>query len=102
MAAPAIAPMAAGPAPSRKARTVAVGAQAVEALGADEDERERRRERDGGGEQPAADAGGGVADDGDRVHDRARRDLAERDGVEELRRRSSSGSARRRRAASAG
>ena len=84
-AAPRMAPIAAGPAPSRKARTRWFGAQAVEAVGAEEDERERGGERDGRGEQPAADAGRGVADDGDGLHDRARGDLAEGDGVEELR-----------------
>ena len=45
---------------------------------------ERRRERDGGGEQPTAEPGGGVADDRDGLHDRARGDLAEGDGVEKL------------------
>ena len=54
------------------------------ALGADEDERERGGERDGGGEQPAAEPGGGVAEYGDGVHHRAGGDLAEGDGVEEL------------------
>ena len=40
IAAPRIAPIAAGPAPSRNARTRCVGAQPVEAVGAEEDERE--------------------------------------------------------------
>jgi hypothetical protein len=42
-----------------------------------------RRRR--GGEQPAAEAAGGVADDGDGVHDGTGGDLPEGDGVEELR-----------------
>ena len=58
-----------------------VAAQAVELPRADEHEHERRRERDRRGQQRAAHAGGGVADGGDRVDDRARRDLAERDRV---------------------
>ena len=84
--------MAAGPAPSRNARTLAVAAERSKRCGAEQDERERRGERDERGEQAAAEAGGGVADDGDGLHDRAGGDLAERDGVEELAARSSSGS----------
>ena len=62
----------------------AVAAQPVEAVSAEQDERERRRERDGGGQEAAADPRGGVAHDGDGLHDRARGDLPERHGVEEL------------------
>ena len=84
IAEPRIAPIAAGPAPSRNVRAALVGAEPVEAAAAEQDERERRRERDGRGEQAAADARGRVADDRDGLHDGARRDLAERDRVEEL------------------
>ena len=42
-----------------------VPAQAIEAIGAEQDERERGGEGDRRGEQPSADARGGVADDGD-------------------------------------
>ena len=98
IAEPRIAPIAAGPAPSRKARALRSAAHAVEALAAEQDERERRREGDGCGEQPAAEACGGVADDRDGLDDRPGRDLAERDGVEELAS-SSSGSGRPRRPA---
>ena len=85
MATPMMAPIAAGPAPSRKARARCVVAETVEVGCAEEHEREGRREGDERGEQTAADAGRGVADDGDGVDDRAGGDLAERDGVEELR-----------------
>ena len=62
-----------------------VVAETVEVRRAEEHERERGCEGDERGEQAAGDAGRGVADDGHGVHDRAGRDLAERDGVEELR-----------------
>ena len=84
IAEPRMAPIAAGPAPSRKARALLVAAQAVEVAGAEQDERERRGEGDGRGEEPARQPGRRVADHGDGLHDRAGRDLAERDGVQEL------------------
>ena len=84
IAAPRIAPIAAGPAPSRNARARGVLAQPLEAPAAEQDERERRGERDERGEQAAGEAVRGVADGGDGGDDRAGRDLAERDGVEEL------------------
>ena len=87
-----MAPIAAGPAPSRNARARWVGAQLVEAAGAEQDEREGGAEGDERGEQPAAEPGGGVADDGDGLDDGSGGDLAQGDGVEELARRSSSGS----------
>jgi hypothetical protein len=59
-----------------------VHSRAVEVAAAAQDEREGRGERDRGGEQPAPDARGGVADGGHGVHDRARRDLPERHGVQ--------------------
>ena len=62
-----------------------VAADLPEAGPAEQDEEERRGEGDHGGEDAAGDPGGGVADDGDGLNDRARRDLAEGDGVEELR-----------------
>ena len=79
-----MAPIAAGPAPSRNAAGAGVRGGAVEVAGAEEHEDERRRERDERGEETARDACGGVADDGDGVHDGSGRDLTERDRVEEL------------------
>ena len=64
-----MAPIAAGPAPSRNAAGAGVVAEAVEVARAEEHEHERRRERDECGEQAAADARGGVADDGDGLDD---------------------------------
>ena len=64
-------------------RPVAV-AQALEPAGAEQHEGERRRERDERREQPAAEAVRPVTHRGDGVDDRARRDLAERDRVQEL------------------
>ena len=84
IAEPRIAPIAAGPAPLRKARALRSRAHAVEALSSEQDERERGREGDGCGEQSPADAGRRVADDRHRLDDRSGRDLAQRDGVEEL------------------
>ncbi len=83
-ATPRMAPIAAGPAPREERRRVSVLAQTPEPLRADEDEQERRRERDERGEQAAADAGGRIADGGDRLHHRPGRHLPERDRVEEL------------------
>jgi len=59
-----------------------VHSRAVEVAAAAQDEREGRGERDRGGEQAAPDARRGVADGGHGVHDRARRDLPERHGVQ--------------------
>ena len=61
-----------------------VGAQAIEVMRADQHEEERRCERDRGGEQAAADARGGVPDNGDGLHHRTGSDLAQRDRVEEI------------------
>ncbi len=52
---------------------------------AHDDEDEGRRERDQRGKQAAAQPVGRVADHGDRLDHRPRRDLAERDSAEELR-----------------
>ena len=86
-AAPRIAPIAAGPAPSRNARAPRSRADAVESPPAQEDEDERRAEGDRGGDEPAGDAERRVPDDGDRLDDGPRRDLAERHCLEELGRR---------------
>ena len=72
IAEPRMAPIAAGPAPSRKARARALPRICSKRRPAEQDEQEGRGEGDGGGEQPAADPGGGVADDRDGLHDRAR------------------------------
>ena len=84
IAVPRMAPIAAGPAPSRKALRVLVVAEPVEASGAEQHEGEGGSEGDERGEQPAAEAGCGVADDRDGLHDRARGDLSERDRVQKL------------------
>ena len=84
MADPAMAPMTAGPAPVRNDSTERVGSDPVEVAAADEDEDERRGEGDQRGQQPAADSPGRVADHGHGLDDRARGDLAEGDGVQEL------------------
>src|SRR4029077_15046690 len=63
----------------------AVAADEVEPVGAEQDEREGGAEGDHRGEDAADQAGGGVADNGDRLDDRAGGDLAQGDGVEELR-----------------
>jgi len=78
-----MAPMAAGPAPSRNARARVV-AEAVEPGRAEEHEDERGRERDEGGEETACEPGGCVADDRNGLHHGSGRDLPEGDGVEEL------------------
>ena len=80
-----MAPIAAGPAPARNARTAAVAAEAVEAPAA----AEQTKTNDGvnattAASSAAGDAGGGVADDRDGLHDGAGGDLAEGDRVEEL------------------
>ena len=80
-----MAPIAAGPAPSRKARARWLVANAIEVPRAEEDEGKRRRERDGNCEQCTADARGRVPDHRDGEHDRTGRELAQRNGVEELR-----------------
>ena len=85
MADPAMAPMTAGPAPVRNDSTRAVGSDLVEMSTADQDESERRRKGDQRRQQPAADAPGGVADDGHGLHDWTGSDLTERNGIEELR-----------------
>jgi hypothetical protein len=64
---------------------VAVAAELSEPGRSEQDERERRAERDDRGEDAAEQAGRGVADDGDGLHHRAGGDLAQGDGVEELR-----------------
>ena len=79
-----MAPIAAGPAPSRNARTRCVVAQPIEVRTADEHERERGQKRDRRRQRGAADAPRGVADGGDGRDDRTRRHLAEGDGVQEL------------------
>src|SRR5258708_27122345 len=56
-------------------------AETVEVAAAEGYEGEGRGEGDQGCQQSAADPGGGVADDGDGLHDRAGGDLPERDGV---------------------
>ena len=61
-----------------------VGAEPIEVAGSAEDEDERGCERDGRGEQATDDAGGGVPNHGDGLHDRTWGDLAEGDGIEEL------------------
>ena len=85
MAAPRIAPIAAGPAPSRKARAFSAPAQALEPLPAEQDERERGREGHRGCEQAPAEAVRRVADRGDRRGHGPGRDLAQGHGVEKLR-----------------
>ena len=62
-----------------------VVAETIEVGRAEEHEREGWCEGDERREQAAADAARGVADDGHGVHDRTGRDLAEGDGIEELR-----------------
>src|SRR5258708_7171414 len=59
-------------------------AETVEMAAAEEYEGEGGGEGDQGCQQSAADPGGGVADDGDGLHDRAGGDLPERHRVEEL------------------
>ena len=73
-----------GPGPGQEGAGPAVAAQPVEPARSEQHEAERRREGDHRGQDPPGQAGGGVADDRDRLHDRAGGDLAERDGVEEL------------------
>ena len=83
IAAPAMAPMAAGPAPVRKpwarVRRISSKWRAPTRM------KRTRGRRLRGGQQPAADTGRGVADDRHGLHDRPRRDLAQRHRVEELR-----------------
>ena len=82
---PRMAPIAAGPAPSRNAADPVIAADPVEAPAAEQDEHEGRREGDQRGEESAAEPRRRVADDSDGLHDRAGGDLAEGDRVEELR-----------------
>ena len=80
-----MAPMTAGPAPVRNDWTATFARSRSKRGPPTEDEDERRGEGDEGGEQPAAESPRRVADDGDSLDHRARGDLAEGDGVEELR-----------------
>ena len=85
MAEPAMAPMAAGPAPSRKARALR-----WRAIGRSGGPPSRTNAKDGlnataTASRPPREPGGGVADDRDGLHDGSGGDLAEGDGVEELR-----------------
>ena len=84
MADPAMAPIAAGPAPDRNACDPRVGPYPVEIAGAEQDETERRRERHQRGQQPATHLGHRVADYSYGLDDRSRRDLAKGDCVQEL------------------
>ena len=84
MAVPKIAPIAAGPAPPRKARARGFCADRIEMPRACEHEDERRREGDQCRQQTPAHSGGGIADHSDRLHDGTRSDLPERDCIEEL------------------
>ena len=84
--------MAAGPAPSRKARARWSPRRRSKRWAPSRTNANDGAKATTDGEEAAGQAGGGVADDGDGLHDRAGGDLAERDGVEELGRRSSSGS----------
>ena len=85
IATPRIAPIAAGPAPSRKAARARVTTKAIEVGRAGEHECKRGRERDERGQQTTREARRRVADGCDGLDDRARRDLAERHCVQELR-----------------
>ena len=81
-----MAPIAAGPAPSRKARAPAVaGIRSNCPTAPPRTNTKDGREGDHRGEDPADQARGGVADNGDGLYDRAGGDLAEGDRVEELR-----------------
>lgn len=81
---PAIAPMTAGPAPSRKDWDGRAGAQALEIRCARDDEQKQWSECQQCGQQPARQAARGVADDGDGLYHRSGGDLAQRNGIEEL------------------
>ena len=78
MDAPAMAPMAAGPAPPRKDCATRLVRSAPKCRAPTEDEDERRRERDQRRQERAADARRRVADHGDGLDHRARGDLAQR------------------------
>src|SRR5215468_6841839 len=71
-----------GPGAIEEGPGAVVAADLVEPVGAEQDEREGGAEGDHGGEDPADQACGGVADDGDGLDDRAGCDLAEGDRVE--------------------
>jgi hypothetical protein len=75
-----------GPGPAEEGTSPAVAAQPVEPARSEQHEAERRREGDHRGQDAPGQAGRGVADHRHGLHDRAGGDLAERDGVEELRR----------------
>ncbi len=85
IAAPRIAPIAAGPAPSRNARAFWLVRNRSNRRTADQDERERRGERHDRCQHTTGEAVRGVADRGDGRDDRPGGDLPERDRVEELR-----------------
>ena len=79
-----MAPMTAGPAPVKNDSTELFARISVEVWSADQDEEERGREDDQCCEETPAQTPSRVPDDSHRLDHRARRDLAERDGVEEL------------------
>ncbi len=81
---PAIAPMTAGPAPSKKCLDRAIRSDLVEVRRTGEHEDEGRGKGDQRRHETAADSPGGVAHDGHGLDDRSGGDLAECDGIEEL------------------